>query len=66
MQQGEWELELEEEFEHHESAHKFEMKDEFETGEQFFGRVKKLAGRIGRFVSKAAPGRPLSPAQSSN
>jgi hypothetical protein len=44
--------EFESEFEHPEHAHEFEWEGEFESGEQFFGRI---ARGIGRFVRRAAP-----------
>lgn len=61
------EFEFESEFEgqpefegaHHEFEfeNEFELEDEFESesGEQFFGRLKRLARGVGGFISRAAP-----------
>jgi hypothetical protein len=38
--------------EQHEGIHEFEMEDEYESGEQFFGKIFR---GIGSFVKKAAP-----------
>src|SRR6516164_4690631 len=64
VQGAEWEAELEDEFESQLEAHELgaheshethethELESEFETGEQFFGRI---ARGIGSFVRRAAP-----------